>query len=221
MRFSGRGLRTWILLMIGFFSFGWYMYQTTIDRYVGVDHWYAQVALDNIGFTILDGPFGNDENLLWLLEHGHPLYWGQTYLSGLTNLIPRVIWPDKPLGAGPEIRNLIYPGSYVLGAEGNSSITTGFLTEARMNFGLPGVLLVSAIWIWSVQRLVRSLLRAQTVFAQTLLITTICFVTGAFVYSEFLGFFSRLMLCIVIPYVTYSCMAVVFGRSHQRRREYV
>lgn len=221
MQFSGRGLRTWIILMIALFSIGWFGYLTTVDRFAAVDSWYAQAALDNLLFTLLDGPFGNDENLLWLLEYGHPLYWGQTYLAGLSNLIPRDIWPDKPWGAGPEIRNLIYPGSYVLGAEGNSSITTGFLTEARMNLGLPGILLVAAFWVWGVRRLVRSLLRVRTVFAQALLIMTICFMTTAFVYSEFLGFFSRLTVCLVVPSFIYWCMAVALGRSQPRRRQHV
>jgi hypothetical protein len=220
MRFSGRGLRSWIVIAVGLTAFVWFGYLTTLDRYAGVDHWYAQAALDNLLFTILDGPFGNDENLLWLLEHGHPLYWGQTYLAGVSNLIPRAIWADKPWGAGPEIRNLIYPGSYVMGAEGNSSITTGFLTEAQMNFGLPGIFLVAAIWVWVVRRLVRSLLRAQTVFAQTLLMMTLCFMTTAFVYSEFLGFFSRLAVCLLFSFIVYYLLDLLKSGTRRRKKIY-
>lgn len=209
LRLSGKGRKTIAIGAVALALFGWLGYQITVSRYSGVDNWYAEAALDNILFTLLDGPFGNDENLLWLTERGHPYLWGQSYFAGFTNLIPRSIWPDKPWGAGPEIRNLIYPGSYVLGAEGNSSITTGFLTEARMNLGLAGILAMAALWAWIMRRMVRSLLRARTVFAQTMLIFSLSFLSTAFVYSEFLGFFSRLMVCLVVAVFCYSIIKIL------------
>lgn len=210
LRFAGRGAKTWITILLGLVGFGWFGYTTTVARYIGVDHWYAHAALDNMIFTILDGPFGNDENLLWLMEYGHPYYWGKTYIAGITNLVPRSIWPDKPWGAGPEIRNLIYPGSYILGAEGNSSITTGFLTEARMNLGLAGILLVSVVWVWLMRRLVRALLRSKTVYGQAILIFTLCLANTAFIYSEFLGFFGRIIMCLAFVTFIKSLIEVIF-----------
>lgn len=200
------------LVVVGFVVLS---YNATVMRYAGLDSWFAEYALKNIIFILLDGPFGNDENLLWLLEYGHPYYWGHTYLAGITNLVPRELWPDKPWGAGPEIRNLIYPGSYVLGGEGNSSITTGFLTEAQMNFGFIGILAVTIAWVLVVRRAVVSLLCAESVFRQSLIIFTLCFLTTAFVHSEFLGFFGRYFTCViaaVLVYVFLSAMSSGFKK---------
>ena len=41
------------------------------------------------------------------------------------------------------VKNLVRPGSYEIGRRGNSSLTTGVLTEAVMNFGWLGVIPVS------------------------------------------------------------------------------
>ena len=73
----------------------------------------------------LNGAFGNHENIVWLLDHEYQLSLGQTYIAGFANFVPRSIWPSKPVGAGPILKNTIYPGSYVVGRKGNSSLTTG------------------------------------------------------------------------------------------------
>ena len=69
----------------------------------------------------LNGAFGNHENLLWLIENGsrHDEQWGRTFLAGIVNVVPRNLWPDKPLGAGPVLKNFIHPGSYELGHPGS------------------------------------------------------------------------------------------------------
>jgi hypothetical protein len=172
-------------------------YKTTVARYSHSESVYAAIALDNIVFTALDGPFGNDENLLWLNENNHNYLLGATYLAGITNLVPRAFWSDKPLGAGPEIRNLIYPGSYKWGEKGNSSITTGYLTEAKMNFGFIGFIIVGIVWVLVSKNLVKQLEKSMTPDLDALIIFMISFISTAFVYSEFLGFFTRLMICVV------------------------
>lgn len=206
---SGRGFRNAGLVLMAAFGFLLFSYNATVMRYAGLGTWYAEYALSNILFILLDGPFGNDENLLWLLEHGHSYYWGQTYLAAITNLIPRELWPSKPWGAGPEIRNLIYPGSYVLGAEGNSSITTGFLTEAQMNFGFMGILVVAVIWVLIVRRVFFSLLETEVVFRQSIIVFTLCFLTTAFVHSEFLGFFGRYFTCVFAAFLVYGFLSAM------------
>src|SRR5690606_38045803 len=94
----------------------------------------------------MNNAFGNHENIVWLLNADSPLLYGKTYIAGVSNFIPRKLWPGKPLGAGPILKNYIYPGSYIVGREGNSSLTTGFFTESLMNFGILGMLFFSFIY---------------------------------------------------------------------------
>lgn len=117
-------------------------YKITLDRYSVSDSDYFSERINNIPLYMLDGAFGNDEALLWMLENNHDLYLGLTYISGFLSFIPRFLWEDKPLGAGPILSNLVTPGSYILGGEGNTSLTTGLLTESVMNFGWGGVFII-------------------------------------------------------------------------------
>src|SRR5690606_17090729 len=96
--------------------------------------------------TSVAGAFGNHELSLWQVDNPHRFLFGETYIAGATVFVPRAMWPDKPVGAGPIIKNRVHPGGYVLGGRGSSSLTTGFLVEAWMNFGLVGPLLVGIVW---------------------------------------------------------------------------
>lgn len=87
---------------------------------------------------------GTAENIFWLIENRDRWDWqmGGTFLAAVVGLVPRTFWADKPLGGGPVLRNMIYPGSYDLARAYNTSYTTGLPTEAFMNFGLWGIALV-------------------------------------------------------------------------------
>ncbi|MCJ8319673.1 MAG: oligosaccharide repeat unit polymerase [Colwellia sp.] len=148
----------------------------------------------------LNGAFGNHENIVWLLSHEYKYEMGNTYTAAIANFIPRALWADKPLGAGPKLKNLIYPGSYVVGRRGNSSLTTGFQTELLMNFGIIGSVvgsLVIAIFL----SLYFIFLRKQNSPAIKLiyLFSVVVFSTQFF-YAEFLGFFARYIFSI-IPFI--------------------
>src|SRR5690606_28382955 len=68
----------------------------------------AQTVLRTLNYT-----FGNHENVLFLIERpGYDLAYGKTLLAAATVFIPRSIWPDKPIGAGPMMKNTVTPGSY-------------------------------------------------------------------------------------------------------------
>lgn len=88
--------------------------------------------------------FGTNENLLWMFDNPdrvHHLF-GASYASVLVGPYPRSLWVNKPTGAGPILKNWIAPGSYDLGTGENiSSYTTGFMSEAFMNFGWFGVVI--------------------------------------------------------------------------------
>lgn len=166
------------------------------------DNSYAADRLANKNRYMLDGAFGNDEASIWLEEHGYAPAAGSTYLAGLVSLVPRSLWAEKPTGGGPYLVNTMRPGAYVVGASGQSSITTGALVEAKLNFGLFGVLVFPLFWVLIVSRAVRlasrSAIRAtqqcDSPYSTMALVTVVYFLSTSFVYSEFLGFFARLIV---------------------------
>ncbi len=140
----------------------------------------------------IDGAFGNDENLLWLVgNNDYDLLFGKTYLAGLLVVIPRKIWAGKPDGAGPYLINLIRPGSYIKGASGNNSLTTGLLTEALMNFGFLGMFAGIIVWAYLSSRFVRAFHRSANVILKTAFLISALLLSTTFLYQEFLGFFAR------------------------------
>lgn len=124
----------------------WAKVRNTLDTGSALDE-IANIAPAELLASGLNGAFGNAENLVWLTEHSEQWEpaWGGTIAATALNLVPRAIWPDKPFGGGPMLRNMIYPGSYVADGENLTSYTTGFPTEGYMNFGVLGVALFGLI----------------------------------------------------------------------------
>lgn len=94
---------------------------------------------------------------------------------------------------------MIYPGSYVLGQEGNSSLTTGLITEVLMNFGIlgsiPAVFIIS-IFIFIILVCVK---KSKNPILTILFIYLFTLFSTQFLYAEFLGFYTRtLFTCIPI-----------------------
>jgi oligosaccharide repeat unit polymerase len=70
-----------------------------------------------------------------VLESEGERYYGFTYLTAITNFVPRAWWPDKPDTGG-----VILTKEYTLDAWGGySNLSTGIIPEAIINFGLFGV----------------------------------------------------------------------------------
>ncbi|WP_169719272.1 O-antigen polymerase [Algoriphagus mannitolivorans] len=57
--------------------------------------------------------------------------YGWTYITAITNLVPRSIWPDKPPSGGVIITEKYFDNRY----DGYSYFTTGVISEAIINFG--------------------------------------------------------------------------------------
>ena len=71
-----------------------------------------------------------------------PYQYGETYSYFVVALIPRVLWPDKPVAGSA---NSFFGINYGLQTEESAKITTfgvSILGEAFMNFGWPGVALI-------------------------------------------------------------------------------
>ena len=146
----------------------------------------------------LNGAFGNHENIVWLIQEKNDVFfYGETYLAGFANFIPRNIWKDKPLGAGPKMKNFINPGSYVVGKKGNTSLTTGFFNELYMNFGVIGILLGGWFFGFLLKYLFIKLKNANSIIDVFLIQYILIVLASQFVYSEFLGFLARLLITII------------------------
>lgn len=157
----------------------------------------------------LNGGFGNHENIVWLLHNPQPLLYGTTYVAAFANLIPRSFWPEKPVGGGPVIKNMIWPGSYQVGRKGNSSLTTGFFTEGLMNFGYLGFLIVPVLWSLYC-KLLATVAKNQSNPLWALAFTFLFLqASTAFMYGEFLGFFARVVLS-VFPVLVIAMLMSAF-----------
>lgn len=89
-------------------------------------------------------PFGAVENTVWLVENigFDEIIGGRSFVAVLAGPVPRAIWPEKPVGGGPELRNMIHPGSYdIVGGYQLSSYSPGIIAESYMNFWIFGLLL--------------------------------------------------------------------------------
>lgn len=87
--------------------------------------------------------FGSVENTVWLVENVGPdeIIGGRSFVAVLAAPVPRNLWPDKPVGGGPELRNLIHPGSYdIVGGRNLTSYSPGIIAESYMNFWIFGLL---------------------------------------------------------------------------------
>jgi len=182
-------------------------YKITIDRYSVADSAYMEERRDSAFFYMLDGAFGNDEARLWFLEHGQEYYFGETYLAAMVNFIPRSMWPEKPLGAGPRLINQIRPGSYVVGGEGNNSLTTGLVVEAQMNFGNAGVFVAIVLWAYFANLFIRKASQSPVVLHQVGFLVLAVSLSTIFIYSEFLGYIVRLGL-FLIPVFAFSLVPI-------------
>jgi hypothetical protein len=65
-------------------------------------------------------------------DHEPRLHYGLTFLTALTNLVPRSIWPEKP-DTGGVVLTKIYTGD---AWQGGTNLSTGILTEGMLNFGI-------------------------------------------------------------------------------------
>ncbi|EEW27058.1 hypothetical protein [Rhodobacter ferrooxidans] len=196
---SLRGVRNIVLMMCIGLSAIALGRGLTKERYMNLGGDHAEVQLASLWYSFLDGSFGNDENLLWLLEHGHPYYLGSTYYAGFVSIIPRSIWENKPWGAGPEIKNLIAPGTYVLGGAQNTSITTGMLTEGRMNWGFPGMIMAVLFWVSLTRYLANLAQSSKNILSDCIFTMLSVYMSTAFLYAEFLGLVSRAIFLFLLP----------------------
>jgi oligosaccharide repeat unit polymerase len=149
----------------------------------------------------LNGAFGNAENLIWLAQNDSwDFVYGETVFAAAVNPIPRALWPDKPFGGGPALRNMIYPGSYTLDGEKLTSYTTGLPTEGYMNFGLLGLIAFGAVngaCLAGIRKLYARR-REVTPVGVVIYSFSIFMFTSGFLYMELLGGWSRYFITVLL-----------------------
>lgn len=179
----------------------------------------ADKALDNNALNIskhVVAVYGNQEILLWLSENDHDFLLGKTFFAAALGVVPRSFWPGKPLGGGPELRNMIYPGTYDLEAGTNlTSYTTGLPVESYMNFGWFGVF-VGLLYGAGLAAISRLLLLAKSPFALGVLVV-ILFQSAFISFSEFFGWLMHVYSA-VIPAIMLWALSSLVGSGKIRNR---
>ena len=90
------------------------------------------------------GSYGTEPLMIISEDHFSDYQYGKTYLSCITNFIPRSIWPGKPDSGGVVLTKFYQKETYT----GTSHISTGAIVEGILNWGYAGgVILGGAIFI--------------------------------------------------------------------------
>ncbi|MEG3163602.1 O-antigen polymerase [Sphingomonas sp. PB2P19] len=79
-----------------------------------------------------------------------PFQWGYTYIAGVLTLIPRVIFPDKPLPSTGTFTQAFWPDQW---NNFGTTLPAGVFGEAYMNFGVSGALLGALLLGWFTGRI--------------------------------------------------------------------
>jgi len=155
--------------------------------------------------TEMRNSFNHSEYLNVCVASDIDLLYGKTYLAALVLPIPRKIWPGKPLGGGPHLKNIVEPGSYDLNKKKyNSSLTTGVLIESYLNFGFLGVIIFGFVYGRISKKLTHTLFYKKNK-ASVEVIMFFCYFLLFFVFSfgEFLGAFTRI-INYILPFLIFG-----------------
>lgn len=179
----------------------------------GVDESLITSISDNLVHSIIS-VFGTDEIITYLIKNDFSEWqYGTTFLASITNFVPRGIWAEKPLGAGPLLTNFINPGSYGLSLSNVSSYTTGIISETYINFGHFGIFIVPLFhaFIGNMIAAIRPVGYFSLVMKAYL-----CVMFGFVIfYSEFLGMIAR-SIYVLLPIVA---LYFIFERKEWLYRE--
>jgi len=89
--------------------------------------------IENYSEYVHIGRYGLDPVELVFNHMDKDLKYGTTFLSGITNFVPRIWWPDKP-SSGGVVLTIEYADDAWFGA---SNLSTGIIAESVINFGEP------------------------------------------------------------------------------------
>lgn len=113
-------------------------FKPIVDRMSQSDFWLSNA---NPGRNEFGAAFGNVNT--YLLSGKQELRYGETYMHGLAQPIPRFIWPNKPPSATYEFRDTFFSQEAQRGGIAGTAYSS--ILEAYTNFGLFGVLIIYLI----------------------------------------------------------------------------
>jgi len=158
---------------------------------------------------------------LVLDENNASKQYGFTYLTVITNFVPRVIWPTKPDTGG-----IVLTKEYTDNAWGGSSnLSTGIFPEAIINFGQPlGVIvgtlqfcaLVGGLLLYYVRFRRRKLVNNRYQFVYSVRFAYISWAAMALIVGEF----TNTMITLLIQLITVSVIGIflhLFSKTRMSR----
>lgn len=162
----------------------------------------------------LTGSFGQLEWLGFMLEHQDRWHfeYGSTYFSVIAAPIPRALWADKPVGAGPIVNDVVFQSGALSGG-----MTTGCVMEAYLNGGLLGLMIVAAIHGSLLAAVTKYGTRVQHRHQVAMYLLLMACLGEMLIYGEFYGVAIRIAI-LVLPVALYTGIASRFQRSNARRR---
>jgi hypothetical protein len=144
----------------------------------------------NFFYTLTIGefivPFETLPQMMRTVGISEPPWAGWSYLRAPVYLIPSFVYPDRPLALTNWYMEKFYGGGYGL----NEGRAFFFLAEGYVNFGLPGVLLIAAVWGFVWGALQRWMTRGRERFGTVLVYALL----GAFMFRCIAGDFATLIV---------------------------
>ena len=148
---------------------------------------------------------------------------GATYLSALTNFIPRALWPEKWTTGGVYLTERFADNKW----GGTSYLSTGMITEAIINFGyVAGIVLAFGFFVFAYLLFLsrypfnaycRSGRTAGSVALRTFVVINLTLLLAALQFGEFTNLFSQVVTKIgfaVFFFMLYHITRPDVGRVH-------
>ncbi|HEU4880560.1 MAG TPA: O-antigen polymerase, partial [Gemmatimonadaceae bacterium] len=139
---SDRPLSTMRLAFLGGIVTLAAMVYGAVGRSVSVDNLRAVSAAPLIALNPANAEFGSGigtiADMMQSVPNEEPYRWGSTYVTEFAVLVPRVLWPDRPLSLSEWYAARFYPEVW---SEGGA-FSFSPVAEAYLNFGLAGVICV-------------------------------------------------------------------------------
>jgi len=161
----------------------------------------------------LTGSFGQLEWMGYLLEHKDRwhLQYGATYASVIVAPIPRVLWTEKPAGAGPIVNDVAFQTG-----DWSGGMTTGCVMEAYLNGGLLGLVMIAAIHGSLLAAVTKYGARVRYRHQVAVYILLMACLGEMLIYGEFYGVAIRIAI-FVLPVLLYTSFVSHLHRSKVKR----
>ncbi len=172
-----------------------------------------RMSLSSISFTRLD-PAGPMHSLASIIgDDSLQLKYGSTYINSLGVLIPKVIWPDRPLDLSEE-----FAKEYISDWSEGQGFGYSPLAEAYVNFSIPGALIQFFFFGLLIGSFLQ-FLRTRVLFNYEFLLVPFIYIVGY--YTVILSFRSpligpiKMVMMFTGPYFLLAIILKTLGKMMQ------